>query len=43
MSGALIQLMANESFENTYDTTKNLTILCFLVFAALVVFWLYKI
>ena len=43
MSGALIQLMANESFENTYDTTKNLTIVCLFIFAALIVFWLYKI
>jgi hypothetical protein len=43
MSGALIQLMANESFENTYNLTRKATLFAVAFFATIVGVWLWKL
>jgi hypothetical protein len=43
MSGALIQLVANESFEDSYDFTKKLTLFAVGFFVTVVGFWLWKL
>jgi hypothetical protein len=43
MSGALIQLMANETYEDLYDRTKRLTLFAVIFFIATVGVWLWKL
>jgi hypothetical protein len=43
MSGALLQLVANETYEDPHDFTKKLTLFAIAFFATIVGVWLWKL